>query len=146
MENKVNTTDYRSEIIKMELFYIGKSSEKKSAIYSKYVKENDAIVNKIDKNDQWKKVKSERKKKRKFEKIKLYSFSLEASGVKFIELNTDVTTELQYDEIRIDPSLVGFYYGNQKGLFESIDNFYLNQGVVDLESKIKYHRNLSRRI
>lgn len=146
MENKVSTSDYRSEIIKMELFYVGKSSEKKSALYSKHIKENDSIVNRIDRRDKLKKERSEHRKGRKMERAKLYSFKLEVSSVEIKEIHTDNFTELQYGEIRINPSLEGFYYGNQKGLFASIDSFYLQQGVVDEESKINYHRNLARNI
>lgn len=140
MENKVRNKHYQSEVIKTEWFYVGNSSEKKTAMFTKNVQVNDAMAGRIDNKISWAKHRSDRRSNRKLKNSKIYHFQLEVSRVVVNLVDDENTLSMRLNEIRIDEDLRGIYFGNYKGLLIGIENFYRDQGVIDLESKIKFFR------
>ncbi len=150
MENKVNTTDYHSEIVKLDIFYIGKPSEKKQHFQNLQIAVNDGIANKIDRREERRMVRKEklaqkRKKLNSDQFALFFYFQLHPSGSEYKIIQKPERIDYSVNEIRIDTQLKGFYFGTEKGLNIAIEVFYKSQGVNSLNEKIAFHSDFQNK-
>ena len=144
MENKINTPDYQSEIIKLDIFYVGKPSEKKQYFQNLLIAINDGISNKIDHREERRLVRKEervqkRKKLNSDQFALFFYFQLHPSGNEYEIIPKPLRIDFNINEIRIDTQLKGYYFGSEKGLNIAIEAFYKSQGVNSLKEKIAFH-------